>query len=73
MTRIAHRLGAPVARRPASGFDGWGGTVTSLVSAWLRRWHTRRSLAKLDMHLLRDIGMAPETRAAEVAKPFWRA
>ena len=72
MTRMAHRLGAPVARRPASGFGDWGSTATSLVSAWLRRRHTRRSLAKLDPRLLRDIGMDPATRAVEVAKPFWR-
>lgn len=43
------------------------------LARWQIRKRTRLSLARLDDHLLRDIGMAPVTRDSEVAKPFWRA
>lgn len=32
----------------------------------------RKSLARLDPHLLRDIGLDPHMVAKECAKPFWR-
>ncbi|MGE0719281.1 MAG: DUF1127 domain-containing protein [Alphaproteobacteria bacterium] len=42
------------------------------VSAWHGRAVQRRALADLDDRMLRDIGLAPSTRAAMVAKPIWR-
>jgi uncharacterized protein YjiS (DUF1127 family) len=43
------------------------------VVAWETRHRARRSLARLDAHLLRDIGISERDATAEVAKPFWRA
>ncbi len=36
-----------------------------------RRQRTRRALAELDHHLLRDIGVTFTEAQAEAAKPFW--
>lgn len=44
----------------------------ALTEARIRR-SARQSLARLDLHLLRDIGLAPEEAATEAAKPFWQA
>jgi uncharacterized protein YjiS (DUF1127 family) len=44
----------------------------SAVTTAVRRQKDRRQLARLDAHLLRDIGLeAPEAKA-ECAKPFWK-
>jgi uncharacterized protein YjiS (DUF1127 family) len=42
------------------------------VSEAATRRRDRRLLAKLDSHLLRDIGLSPEDAQTEAAKPFWR-
>lgn len=46
------------------------------LAAWLRRCREkgrqRRALARLDPHLLADIGVSPAEAARECAKPFWR-
>lgn len=43
----------------------------ALTNALARR-RDRQSLARLDQHLLRDIGLAPEDAATEAAKRFWQ-
>ena len=49
-----------------------------LVGAWRRigemaqRQRQRRHLARLDDHLLDDIGLSREQVNSELAKPFWR-
>lgn len=43
------------------------------ISAALIRRRERATLARLDTHILRDIGVDPVTAAAEAAKPFWKA
>lgn len=48
----------------------------SLFSAfviWRSRRRTRRALARLDAHLLADIGMSKEDMQQEALKPFWLA
>ena len=40
---------------------------------WYNRARERRSLSKLDAHLLRDIGVNRLDAAREAAKPFWKA
>ncbi|NJS39781.1 MAG: DUF1127 domain-containing protein [Rhodobacteraceae bacterium] len=42
------------------------------ISTALARRRDRALLARLDSHLLRDIGIDPEDAKAEAAKPFWR-
>ena len=36
------------------------------------RIHTRRDLARMDRHLLADIGLTEADVLAEAGKPFWR-
>lgn len=43
-----------------------------LAVFWQSRLSERRNLARLDDHLLRDIGLDPDAAANECAKPFWR-
>ena len=42
------------------------------VTEALARRRDRQSLARLDQHLLRDIGLAPDEAASEAAKRFWQ-
>ncbi len=46
--------------------------VLRAVSNWMVRYRSRRTLAKLDPHLLRDIGLTEHQAAQELEKPFWR-
>lgn len=43
----------------------------TLIDAFARR-RDRAVLARLDDHLLRDIGLSPDEARTEAAKPFWR-
>ncbi|MBP9951018.1 MAG: DUF1127 domain-containing protein [Cypionkella sp.] len=47
--------------------------MRAIVSLWLSRHYTRRSLAALTVDQLDDIGLDAFTVKAEYAKPFWRA
>lgn len=47
-------------------------SVALALAAWDDRRRTRTSLARLDTHLLNDIGLGAERAATECAKPFWR-
>ncbi len=42
------------------------------LASWMARWNQRRSLDRLEIHLLDDIGITRADVAREVAKPFWR-
>lgn len=43
------------------------------LEAALRRRASRRVLASLDAHMLKDIGISPADAAREANKPFWLA
>lgn len=45
--------------------------VTIAIAAYTTRRATRRALARLDAHMLRDIGLDPQDVRRELAKPFW--
>ena len=47
-------------------------SLAQLVGLWLERIHTRRALAELDEHLLRDIGRTSIEARRESAQPFWK-
>lgn len=47
-------------------------TLALMVARWDDRSRTRQSLARLDAHLIRDIGLDAAKAAKETAKPFWR-
>ncbi len=50
---------------------GMGGLMV-LLGAWHARYRTRRDLARMSDHLLKDIGLTPGDAIHEAAKPFWR-
>ncbi|WP_108814291.1 DUF1127 domain-containing protein [Loktanella sp. Alg231-35] len=43
-----------------------------IVTNWETRRNTRRSLQKLETHLLHDIGIDRFSAQAEASKPFWQ-
>ncbi len=43
------------------------------MARWETNMRTRKSLEKLDGHLLRDIGLTQAAAKAEWDKPFWGA
>jgi uncharacterized protein YjiS (DUF1127 family) len=43
------------------------------VADWELRHRTRKHLAGLTSHQIKDIGLDPMTAASEAAKPFWQA
>lgn len=53
-------------RRPAVSGMSW----TSVRMAW-RRYRSRQSIAELDGHLLKDIGVTFAEAEAEANKAFW--
>jgi uncharacterized protein YjiS (DUF1127 family) len=59
------------------GIDSAAGPVAAAllatVATWRLRHRTRRQLAGLDAHALRDIGIGPDQARREAGKPFWRA
>jgi uncharacterized protein YjiS (DUF1127 family) len=46
-------------------------SVWQAVQTWAMRRRERQTLAKLDDHMLRDIGLSRTTAKQECAKPFW--
>jgi uncharacterized protein YjiS (DUF1127 family) len=46
--------------------------LTRAVTDALTRRRDRRILARLDQHMLRDIGLSPDEVRTESTKPFWR-
>ena len=65
---VAHALTFLVPTRGASRARRRG-----LVRTWLRRARDRRDLARLDPHLIEDVGVSRAWLEAETSKPFWRA
>lgn len=47
--------------------------VRTLLACWYRRWRSRRELARIAPHMLRDAGIHDLDAHAEARKPFWRA
>ncbi len=42
------------------------------IATWQERAQSRRTLARMDARLWRDIGMTPTEASNEINKPFWR-
>ena len=47
--------------------------MAAIVGQWRGRHRSRRALARLSSHLMRDIGLDPATCAKEARRPFWKA
>ena len=46
--------------------------IAITIAKWQMRSATRRSLGKLDRHLLCDIGLEPDKAHSEMTKRFWQ-
>jgi uncharacterized protein YjiS (DUF1127 family) len=46
--------------------------TTDIVRTWVRRSNDRRSLARMNEHMLKDIGLNPFEVNQEVGKYFWQ-
>lgn len=46
--------------------------VVGMLLAWQQQHRARANLARLDDHMLRDIGLTPADAQYESSKPFWR-
>ncbi len=42
------------------------------VAKWIETRRTRAALARLDAHMLRDIGLNPVLAEREAHRPFWQ-
>ncbi len=51
----------------------WRLPVRALLRLWWQRRRTRRALARLEVHRLRDVGLTAADQAREAAKWFWEA
>ncbi len=63
--------------RPPSLGAGQGASLglrraAELLLAWQARASQRAALAKLESHLLRDIGISRAAALREAGRPFWR-
>ena len=63
-----NRMGRPVRRRAQDRL----GRVAAALRVWRERRRSRAELARLDAHMLRDIGVTRAEAAFEFDKPFWR-
>lgn len=46
--------------------------VAVALAKWSMRARTRRALSTLDTHMLRDIGLTPDSAEIEANKRFWQ-
>jgi uncharacterized protein YjiS (DUF1127 family) len=66
-TPLETMLGRPLPPVSAALFH-----LARRVLIWEQRRQTRHAMARLDAHMIRDIGLTPGAVENEVAKPFWR-
>lgn len=64
--------GLPLIRLSTSNTVATGLRPVGMVAKWIETRATRAALARLDTHLLRDIGIEEGTARIEAARPFWR-
>ena len=63
------RRGGDWGRKPS---DGYLTAMRESVRVAFRRWRTRQSIAGLDQHALRDIGVSYAEAENEANKAFWQ-
>lgn len=72
MTRLHNTTRTHAAPDLANNLVFLANRALAAAWAWQFRARTRRQLAQMDDHQLRDIGIDRFIRDTEVAKPFWR-
>jgi uncharacterized protein YjiS (DUF1127 family) len=65
--------GSRTLRNASSQIETAAAAMFDTLLLWQERARQRRVLARLDDHLLLDIGRSREEVARECAKPVWRA
>ncbi len=63
-----HKTQTITTQRHVSGLQ----SVLRAVHAWASRHRSRQSLARLDDHMLRDIGLGRQDAQQECTKAFWQ-
>jgi uncharacterized protein YjiS (DUF1127 family) len=58
-------------RRRSDHWRAWTVALVSIVLRWLERSRSRRALAALNDHALRDIGITRAEAGFESTKPFY--
>lgn len=66
-TPLETLIGRPLPPVSAALFN-----LARVALVWEQRRQTRRAMARLDGHMLRDIGLTAEAVEGETGKPFWR-
>lgn len=69
---IAQNRPSSALSRPLPNLASVFKAAVQTVARWEQRRRSRRALATLDAHMLRDIGLTPGVAARETEKPFWR-
>lgn len=59
-------------RAPSLALSAPLGALRALLREWRHRSRSRRELAELDEHLLKDVGITRDQARTEIDKPFWR-
>lgn len=55
-----------------NGSAGWLARTVETALLWRDRARSRRMLATLDDHMMRDVGLDRAAVGSEIEKPFWR-
>lgn len=63
---------AKIETLPLRARSGVVARLIQSVGIFLTRRRDRQRLGRLDAHLLRDIGLAPQDARRESDKPFWQ-
>jgi uncharacterized protein YjiS (DUF1127 family) len=66
------RLLAGAFEAVAAPVDAALGSLLDQLFVWHQRARDRQALARLDRHMLHDIGLSSADVEGEVSKPFWR-
>jgi len=69
MNAIPTPLSKPLEAAPATARPR---RLLKTLGRWYTNWRTRRQLAELPAHLLKDVGISRSDAQCEVAKPFWK-
>ncbi|EAR10017.1 DUF1127 domain-containing protein [Reinekea blandensis] len=52
--------------------DPWTATLSLRIQRWVHRHRSRKALAQLSDHTLRDLGLTRGQSLTEARKPFWK-
>ena len=62
---------ASLANRPMTPSIDLALRCLVVLTKWRDNWRSRRALARLDAHGLRDVGLSARAAEDEAKRPFW--